>query len=148
MEALLADESVPYEAVEACREAGLDVLSVIELATGASDQRVLELARTQDRILVTLDADVGALAYREGPGAVEDVGGCPGAVLLRVRPGGSAAFADLMQALLDSEHELAGHYTLLHKDRIRQFPLSGIPPADDADPPGPAETPAGGEGEG
>lgn len=127
MEAILADESIPYEAVQACRDGGIDALSVVELATGATDERVLELARTQERILVTLDADMGAFAFRRGAEA------CPGAILLRVRPGGANAFAGLMRRVLEAETDVTGMYTLLHGDRIRQFPL-------------PVAQPYGGEG--
>ena len=122
MQALLADESIPYDAVKACRRADIDVLSVIELATGATDQRVLELTRTQNRILVTLDAEMGGVALRSGAEA------SAGAVLLRLRPGGAKAFAELMRRLLESGPALEGMYTLLYGDRIRQFPLAGFPP--------------------
>ena len=128
MDAILADECIPYEAVTACRDVEIDILSVIELATGASDRRVLELAQSHDRVLVTLDADMGALARRGGAEA------CPGTVLLRVRPGGPNAFADLMRRVLESGPDLKGYYTLLHKDRIRQVPLAGAEPPEAEEP--------------
>jgi hypothetical protein len=77
---------------------------------------------------VTLDADMAAAAFRAG--AEES----PGVILLRLRPGGSNAFADLMQRILESGPGLRGVYTLLYRDRIRQFPLPGSEP--------PAEGPA------
>lgn len=128
MEAVLADECVPYRAVKACREAGIDILSVVELATGATDERVLEMARSHERLLVTLDADTAAWACRRGPD------GCGGVVLVRLRPGSPGAFARLLTRLLDGPCELLGRYTLVYKDRIRQFPLGGVPPSAESKP--------------
>lgn len=42
---LLADESCDFGVVEALRNAGHDVLAIVETAPGSTDQQVLELAR-------------------------------------------------------------------------------------------------------
>jgi len=117
MTAILTDESIPYRAVQACREIGLDILSVIEMATGATDHRVAEMTRDQDRVLVTLDADLAARIYKLARQW------CPGLILLRARPSGPRALADLMQELVYSEHEILGAYTVVFKHRIRQLPM-------------------------
>lgn len=117
MTAILTDENVPYRAVQACREIGLDILSVIELANGATDHRVAQMTQEQDRVLVTLDPDLAAKIYKLGRTW------CPGLILLRARPSGPNALADLLQQLMYSEYEILGAYTIVYRHRIRQFPM-------------------------
>ena len=49
----LADESCDFAAVHALRAAGHDVVAVSEVARGAVDSVVIELARSERRVLVT-----------------------------------------------------------------------------------------------
>ena len=129
MSELLADENIPYKAVQASRQIGLDILSVVELATGADDERIVEMARDQGRILVTLEEEIGQYAAR-GP---QD---CPGVIQLRVWPKGPRWFADRMRRLLDSSRTLEGMHTVLYEDQVRQFPLPGWQhEAQDQEPP-------------
>lgn len=44
---------------------GFDIVSVKEIAQGAPDTDILELANTQGRILITLDKDFGDLVFKE-----------------------------------------------------------------------------------
>lgn len=60
---LLADENVPWPAVSRLRRSGWDIVSIGELEPGASDERVVELARTDARWLITFDADFGSLVF-------------------------------------------------------------------------------------
>ncbi len=68
----LADESADFAAVRALRADGHDVVAVAEIAGGAPDDVVLELARTSGRILLTEDKDFGQLVYadRQATGGV------------------------------------------------------------------------------
>ena len=50
----LADESCDYAAVHALRGAGHDVVAVAEVARGAEDSVVIELARSERRVLLAL----------------------------------------------------------------------------------------------
>jgi predicted nuclease of predicted toxin-antitoxin system len=75
---LLASENFPRVAVEALRSAGHDVLWVRLEAPGATDERVLELARAESRVLLTFDKDFGELVLRGGRSA------SPGVVLFRL----------------------------------------------------------------
>ena len=62
----LADESCDFGVVLALRAAGHDVSAIVELHPGAEDERVLALARSESRVLLTEDKDFGVLAYAGG----------------------------------------------------------------------------------
>ncbi len=69
----LADESCDFAAVHALRAAGHDVVAVSEVARGAVDSVVIELARSERRVLVTEDKDFGQLVFaaaRQSSGVV------------------------------------------------------------------------------
>ena len=55
----LADESCDFAAVRALRTEGFDVLSIAEASAGADDQRVIEPALRERRILLTEDKGFG-----------------------------------------------------------------------------------------
>lgn len=58
---LLLDQGVPRDAAATLRAAGLDCTHVGELGMStAEDRAIVELARKQDAVIVTLDADFHA----------------------------------------------------------------------------------------
>jgi predicted nuclease of predicted toxin-antitoxin system len=59
----LADESCDFNVVRTLREAGFDVLAVVEVIPRAADDQVIGLAVIEDRILLTEDKDFGQLVY-------------------------------------------------------------------------------------
>jgi predicted nuclease of predicted toxin-antitoxin system len=59
----LADESCDFAVVRALRAAGHDVLAVSEFTQRSDDRELIELARREDRILLTEDKDFGRLVY-------------------------------------------------------------------------------------
>lgn len=62
----VADESCARPVIQALLQAGHDVISIAEVAKGAPDEQVLELAVNEKRILVTEDRDFGELIYARG----------------------------------------------------------------------------------
>ena len=72
----LADESCDSVVVRALRAHGYDVLTVVEVAQGADDEEVMQLARREGRVILTEDKDFGRLAYAEGMSGI-------GVILLR-----------------------------------------------------------------
>jgi predicted nuclease of predicted toxin-antitoxin system len=69
----LADESCDFAAVHALRAAGHDVVAVSDVARGAEDSVVIELARSDRRVLLTEDKDFGQLVFaaaRQSSGVV------------------------------------------------------------------------------
>jgi len=64
---LFADENIDQEVVAELRNRGHDVLTARESGlAGASDREILEAARSSGRVVMTHDADFGALAIRDG----------------------------------------------------------------------------------
>lgn len=59
----LADESCDFAVVRALRALDHDVLAVAELASGADDAIVMDMAHRENRILLTEDKDFGQLVY-------------------------------------------------------------------------------------
>jgi predicted nuclease of predicted toxin-antitoxin system len=58
---LLLDQGLPLLTAELLREQGLDAIHVSEVGLSrAEDLRIIELAQTEDRIIITLDADYHA----------------------------------------------------------------------------------------
>jgi predicted nuclease of predicted toxin-antitoxin system len=62
----LADESCAGPVISALRQADHDVLAIAEVAKGAVDERVMERALSERRVLITEDRDFGELVYARG----------------------------------------------------------------------------------
>src|SRR5215469_10373571 len=62
----VADESCAGHVIQALREAGHDVVAIAEVAKGATDEEVLELAVENNRVLLPEDRDFGELVYARG----------------------------------------------------------------------------------
>ncbi len=62
----LADESCAGPVIFALRQADHDVFSITEVAKGAVDERVMERALSERRVLITEDRDFGELVYARG----------------------------------------------------------------------------------
>lgn len=60
---LLADENIHSDMVLWLRGRGEDVEYVAEAHASASDQRLLERAQAEQRVLITDDRDFGELVY-------------------------------------------------------------------------------------
>ena len=60
---ILANENFPLDAVTSLRADGHDVWWVRTEAPGISDVEVLDLARRDDRLIITFDKDFGELAF-------------------------------------------------------------------------------------
>lgn len=69
----LADECCDFAAVRVLRAQGHDVLAVGEFQNRTVDRELLELALSDDRILLTEDKDFGWLVFaarRDSPGVI------------------------------------------------------------------------------
>jgi predicted nuclease of predicted toxin-antitoxin system len=62
----VADESCARPVILALRQAEHDVLAIADVAKGEVDERVLELAVSERRVLITEDRDFGELVYARG----------------------------------------------------------------------------------
>ena len=124
MIAFLADENIPLATVYALRSGGTDISSMSEIAPAALDTVVLEIARAQNRIILTFDRDFGELIYRR------QLPPPPGVVLIRMVPVGPAEPASVVLRLLEhTEIVLPGHFTVVLRKKVRQRPLPNPPAA-------------------
>jgi predicted nuclease of predicted toxin-antitoxin system len=60
----LADENLEMQVIERLRQDGYNVLAVIEMEPGISDELVLERANQISALLLTNDKDFGELVFR------------------------------------------------------------------------------------
>lgn len=104
---------VAFAAVRALRAEGFDVLAVAEAIPGAADDRVIESAVREGRVLLTEDKDFGQLVYAAGHAAC-------GIILIRYTVAARPTFGSRMVALVrDHGRRLPGSFVVLQPDRIR-----------------------------
>lgn len=114
---LLANENIPWVAIEALRARGHDVAWVRADAPGSSDRDVLSSAVSEGRILIAFDKDFGELAVRAGLPASSEI------ILFRVTPHSPTDVARLVVAAVESRSEWAGLFAVVEEGRIRTRPL-------------------------
>ena len=109
----LADETCDFAVVRALRDAGHDVVAVVELRPRAEDDAVMDVAVRQQRILLTEDKDFGRLVFASQRTAL-------GVVLIRFpasqRRYLPSAFLDMVRQVGD---RLAGRFAVLQPRRVR-----------------------------
>ncbi len=106
---LLADENVHPEVVGYLRSRGSDVLAVCESGLiGSEDQFLLQFALAENRVLITHDADFGALAVAR----LEPVVG-----IVYLRPGhiDPRFTIETLRALFDRNLDLTPPFILVAK---------------------------------
>lgn len=114
----LADENIPFRSVALLREHGHDVVWIAEEGRGASDKEVLQHSVAESRVLLTFNRDFGELVYRLQMPVP------PGIVYLRFIPESPTETSEIVEnALCQPGLFLKGHFTVLHRDHIRQRPL-------------------------
>ncbi len=112
---LLLDENIGRKVAEELRSKGVQVQSILEEARGSPDTAVIEKAKRDGKIIVTMDKDFGYLAQAYN---------IPGLVLLRLR---DPRIPNRLRAILRALQvgELYGYITIVTESRIRRRPLSG-----------------------
>jgi predicted nuclease of predicted toxin-antitoxin system len=116
---LLADENFPLLAVEALRDAGHDVLWARADMAGEADDVILQRARSENRVVVTLDEDFGELAFRHGLPAT-----C-GIILVRLHNQSPEHIQSRVLETLAERATWAGHLVIVEEHRVRVRPLPG-----------------------
>ncbi|MBI4451577.1 DUF5615 family PIN-like protein [Candidatus Woesearchaeota archaeon] len=109
----LVDESTGSAVATALRRAGYDTISVAEIASGASDETVLDLARAQERILVTNDKDFGELIFRHRQPSA-------GVILLRLRVDTKQNRSTVVVGVVrEFAQSISGHFIIASETEVR-----------------------------
>lgn len=114
----LADENIPSLAIERLRESGCDVLAIRDTSPMATDESVVALARSDDRIPLSFDRDHGDLIFNRR------LSPPPAVVYVRIfQATPEALSALLIQVQRLGEATLSGQFTVVPGEGIRQRPL-------------------------
>jgi predicted nuclease of predicted toxin-antitoxin system len=112
----LADESCDFSVVSALRDAGHDVVAVAEVSPRAADEDVLDLARREQRILLTEDKDFGRLVYADSQSM-------SGVILIRYPAGARSQLpSDVVQLVSDRGNDLEGRFVVMKPGAVRLGP--------------------------
>lgn len=117
MAKFLANENVPADAVNAARQAGVDLAWVKDISPGLDDDSVLQMAASETRVLVTFDKDFGEKAFHRGQDAEA------GIILLRPRLRSPAFLAKFVVAVLSQPITWQGHFAVAQEGSTRVVPL-------------------------
>jgi predicted nuclease of predicted toxin-antitoxin system len=97
---LLLDQGLPYLTAELLRGQGIDTIHVSEIGySRAEDTKIIELAQTSDRIIITLDADYhAAIALASVPS--------PSVIWIRVVNLQASEYMDMIIPILNEYKEM------------------------------------------
>jgi predicted nuclease of predicted toxin-antitoxin system len=115
---LLPPTAYPFlQTCEELKKEGIDILAVREIAPGASDEKVIQIAKKHERILLTFDKDFGKRVFKQKMVA-------KGVILLRIPPMSPSMISEnIKKLLLRNDIKLEGHFTVVEVDKIRSIPL-------------------------
>ena len=106
----LLDENIGHKVSLSLKDSGFDVS---EVPRGASDDKIVELARESNRILVTLDRDFGRLVYFELKAHV-------GVLYLRLRQESVQSIASVVKSAIEIHGDkLQNHFVVVTENTIR-----------------------------
>jgi len=118
---LLLDQGLPRSAADLLSEAGIDTLHVGEIGySTAEDTEILSRARTEDRVVVTLDADFHSLLAHSGATS-------PSVIRIRIEGLRADPLARLLQTVCAQIQEDLSHGAVVTvqsgRVRVRRLPL-------------------------
>jgi predicted nuclease of predicted toxin-antitoxin system len=114
----LADESCDFNIVRILRKEGYDVLSIAESHSGYEDEFIMDLAKKEERILLTEDKDFGHLVFSKGLLSI-------GVILIRFLPEERSKIGKAIVNLIKKEQDkLRGSFVVIQAEnvRIRRLP--------------------------
>ena len=115
MNIFLADEHFPTSSTYLLRNAGYEVTAIVEEGVGIADTEVMARAVLENRIILTFDRDYGELIYFRRLPAPD------GVVHFRFLPSTPEEAGHRLLALFGTgTMPLAGHYTVIDQNQIRQ----------------------------
>jgi len=109
----LADESCDFAIVRTLRDAGHDVSEVRLISPGASDEKVINIAIQESRVLLSEDKDFGQLVFASTSNS-------PGVILARYPANARQKLASVVAEFVENNSEkIEGHFIVIQPGRIR-----------------------------
>jgi predicted nuclease of predicted toxin-antitoxin system len=109
----LADENIPVQVCLRLRKKGIDIISVSEVAAGASDTDVVSRALKENRAVMTYDTGFGELVFKKKRKV-------PAVILLRFSPRSpSFVFKKIADLLLREDIPFEDSFVVVESDRVR-----------------------------
>jgi predicted nuclease of predicted toxin-antitoxin system len=113
---LLADENFPRPIVDRLRAAGHDVVWARTDCAGWPDPKLIDLAESDARIMLTLDKDFWQLAVQRRVPLRNS-----GVVLFRVHPATVLKLAPLVIVFSEANRNWAGHISIISAEGIQML---------------------------
>jgi predicted nuclease of predicted toxin-antitoxin system len=114
---LLADENIDEPIVDWLLTLSIDLIAVRRSMPGITDTKVMEIARTTNRIILTNDLDFGELIFHQKLSSA-------GIILLRVHPPlPMERLRVLQQHWTDIALKAEGHFLVATERKLRIRPL-------------------------
>ncbi len=112
---LLANENFPLRSVSYLREKGFDIKAIGVESPGIKDREVMEIAMTEDRLILTFDRDYGELIFRHNFRPQQ------GVIYLRIDEFLPEQPGQLIETLLSNSMLVFGYtLTVVDADGVRQ----------------------------
>jgi predicted nuclease of predicted toxin-antitoxin system len=109
----LADENLEKPIVDWLREEGYNVLYIAEKAPSIKDEKIIKLARKENKILITNDKDFGELVFHYGQIT-------SGIILIRSRDKSSEKKLELIKQVLEEmKNKISGNFIVVNENGIR-----------------------------
>jgi predicted nuclease of predicted toxin-antitoxin system len=113
----IIDENISPLVGEALRQAGHDVIAASLMCRGQSDRHVVQIAKADDRVVISEDKDFGELAFRDGIFPV----GLIRISLAAYTPSDKAT--RLLEILTAEQDQVIGMLLVIEPSRVRSKPL-------------------------
>ncbi len=112
---LLANENFPFSSTKFLRDKGYDVIAIGTDFMGYTDPAVIAVANSQDRTILTFDADYGELIFKHGLRPVK------GVIYLRLHEFSPIEPGEIIHQIISTPDFVPDHtLTVVEKDGIRQ----------------------------
>jgi len=109
----LADENLEKPIVDWLREEGHDVIYIAEEAPSIKDEKIIQLALKENRILITNDKDFGELVFHYGNIT-------SGIILIRSKDKRFQKKLELVkQVLKEIKNKISGNFIVVNENGIR-----------------------------
>lgn len=115
----LADENIPLELVQKLQRENIDIASMSLISPGVSDAEVLEYARKERRVLITLDQDFGQLLFHKRKQSF-------GVIFIQIHPQSTKEIYQLTKKVFAMKIDFIHSFCVVEKHRIRVITFKEI----------------------